>query len=316
MSDNNKKFAVLIDSDNSSHNYLKTVFDELAKYGTATYRRAYGDWTQSANQNWKNDLLNFSITPMQQYAYTTGKNSTDSAMIIDAMDILYGDNVDGFCLVSSDSDFTKLAMRLREAGKEVIGMGRQQTPKSFTNACSRFVFLDVIGMQTENAQSEDKKTDEGKKSSAKRSQKQSASKTPAANESDKSKKSTRSKAQGKADGSKADGAKAPSSKGEAAPEALKAEAETDRSPAQSADNNIPDKKTMKKVIESIINDNSDDEGWIAAAFLGTVISRNYPAFDCRNYNFPKFKSLLKDWGFVVEERESNGSKVLYVKNKN
>lgn len=139
-----KKFAILIDGDNSTKKYIKTIMDEVAKVGTATYKRAYADWTDPRNSSWKEALLGYSITPMQQYAYTKGKNATDSAMIIDAMDILYKDNVDGFCLVSSDSDFTRLAARLREAGMEVIGMGEQKTPQPFVRSCSMFKYLDLI----------------------------------------------------------------------------------------------------------------------------------------------------------------------------
>ena len=124
-----KKFALLIDADNTSSKYIKTIVDEITNLGITTYRRIYGDWTSPNLQNWKETLLEYSITPMQQYGYTTGKNSTDSAMIIDAMDILYAGHVDGFCLVSSDSDFTKLAMRLREAGKKGIRPGEKKKPR-------------------------------------------------------------------------------------------------------------------------------------------------------------------------------------------
>ena len=116
LSMEDKKFAILIDGDNTSSKYIKTIIDEVAKIGDATYKRIYGDWTKPDLDSWKKILLKYSITPMQQYSYTTGKNATDSAMIIDAMDILYAEKVDGFCLVSSDSDFTRLATRLREAG--------------------------------------------------------------------------------------------------------------------------------------------------------------------------------------------------------
>lgn len=137
------KYAVLIDADNTSQKYLKTIFDLITNEGVVTYRRIYGDFTSENLENYKEYILNYSLTPVQQFAYTSGKNATDSAMIIDAMDILYQGNVDGFCLVSSDSDFTKLASRLRESGKNVIGMGRDQTPKAFVNACNEFKFLDL-----------------------------------------------------------------------------------------------------------------------------------------------------------------------------
>lgn len=139
-----KRFAVLIDADNISHRYINYILAELARDGTATYKRIYGDWTSPEMKAWKQVLLENSIIPMQQYSYVNGKNATDSAMIIDAMDILYTGNVDGFCLVSSDSDFTRLAARLREAGKEVIGMGERKTPEVFINACNKFRYLEVL----------------------------------------------------------------------------------------------------------------------------------------------------------------------------
>jgi uncharacterized LabA/DUF88 family protein len=141
---NDKKFAILIDADNTSDKYLKVIFDEATKEGVLTYKRIYGDWTSQNMQHWKDSLLEYSINPIQQYAYTKGKNATDSAMIIDAMDILYTSTLDGFVLVSSDSDFTRLAARLKESGKIVIGMGKQQTPKPFVSACSKFMYIDIL----------------------------------------------------------------------------------------------------------------------------------------------------------------------------
>ena len=139
-----KMFAVLIDSDNVSPKYIKYIFDEISNYGIATYKRIYGDWTSNSKGNWKNIALENSIMPIQQYSYTTGKNATDSSMIIDAMDILYSNHVDGFCLVSSDSDFTRLAARLRESGMMVIGMGEKKTPKPFSSACNIFKYLESL----------------------------------------------------------------------------------------------------------------------------------------------------------------------------
>lgn len=139
-----KRFAILIDADNISADYIKIILDEISNRGVATYKRIYGDWTNPKLAKWKQILLDYSITPMQQYCYTTGKNSTDSAMIIDAMDILYTQKVDGFCLATSDSDFTKLASRLRESGMTVIGMGESKTPRPFISACDEFKFIDKI----------------------------------------------------------------------------------------------------------------------------------------------------------------------------
>jgi len=138
------KIAVLIDADNVSDKYVKVIFDEVNNHGTATYKRIYGDWTKTQFSQWKSVLLNYSISPIQQYAYTIGKNATDAALIIDAMDILYSGQVDGFCIVSSDSDFTRLASRLREAGKYVLGMGEKKTPVPFISACEKFKYLEVL----------------------------------------------------------------------------------------------------------------------------------------------------------------------------
>lgn len=146
-----KKIAVLIDADNVSEKYIKYIIDEISNHGTPTYKRIYGDWTKPQLAPWKNVLLNYSITPIQQYSYTTGKNATDAALIIDAMDILYSHNVDGFCIVSSDSDFTKLAARLREAGMYVIGMGEKKTPTPFISACEKFKYLEVLASMASNS---------------------------------------------------------------------------------------------------------------------------------------------------------------------
>lgn len=138
------RYAVLIDADNVAAKYTKYILDEVSNYGVVTYKRVYGDWTRPNLAGWKNMALDNAITPIQQYSYTTGKNATDSAMIIDAMDILYSHNVDGFCIVSSDSDFTRLAIRLRESGIHVIGMGERKTPKPFSTACNAFKYLEIL----------------------------------------------------------------------------------------------------------------------------------------------------------------------------
>lgn len=141
---NENKLAVLIDADNISSRYIKNLLMEISRYGTPTIKRIYGDWTKPELSGWKNSLLEHAITPIQQYGYTSGKNSTDSAMIIDTMDILYTTAVDGFCIVSSDSDFTRLAIRLRESGKLVYGIGERKTPGSFIAACSRFIYIEIL----------------------------------------------------------------------------------------------------------------------------------------------------------------------------
>ena len=138
------RLAVLIDADNVPYSNVKGMLAEIAKYGTPTFKRIYGDWTKPTVAGWKSVLLESAITPVQQYSYTSGKNATDSAMIIDAMDILYTGRVDGFCIVSSDSDFTRLAIRLREAGMKVFGIGEKKTPTPFIAACDKFIYLEII----------------------------------------------------------------------------------------------------------------------------------------------------------------------------
>jgi hypothetical protein len=147
------KLAVLIDGDNIPSAYVKEMMEEIAKYGNPTIKRIYGDWTKPILSKWKNLLLENAITPVQQYAYTSGKNATDSAMIIDAMDILYEGKVNGFCLVSSDSDFTRLATRLREAGMNVIGIGERKTPEPFIVACDRFIYIEILRHRLKESES-------------------------------------------------------------------------------------------------------------------------------------------------------------------
>jgi hypothetical protein len=152
--DNTKdlKLAVLIDADNVPYANVKGMLEEIAKYGTPTFKRIYGDWTKPTLTGWKTVLLENAITPIQQYAYTSGKNATDAALIIDAMDILYTGNVDGFCIISSDSDFTRLATRLREAGKQVFGMGEKKTPKPFIASCNKFIYIEILPKEMPEAE--------------------------------------------------------------------------------------------------------------------------------------------------------------------
>ncbi|MDD7769467.1 NYN domain-containing protein [Suipraeoptans intestinalis] len=151
-------YALLIDADNVSAKYIKHILTELSKYGIITYKRIYGDWTNTQHSSWKEELLTNSITPIQQFSYTQGKNATDSAMIIDAMDILYTNDVDGFCIVSSDSDFTRLVSRIRESGKKVIGMGENKTPEPFRKACDKFTILENLLSEADPGQAKSEKT--------------------------------------------------------------------------------------------------------------------------------------------------------------
>lgn len=150
--DGQRRLAVLIDADNAQASIIEGLLAEIARYGVASVKRIYGDWTSTHTGQWKKCLLKHSINPVQQFPYTSGKNATDSAMIIDAMDLLYTDRFDGFCIVSSDSDFTRLAQRLREEGLMVFGFGEKKTPDSFVAACDKFVYTEVLRRQAESAQ--------------------------------------------------------------------------------------------------------------------------------------------------------------------
>jgi Fe-S-cluster formation regulator IscX/YfhJ len=161
------KFAVLIDADNVPYANVKEMFEEIAKYGTPTFKRIYADWTKPTVSGWKKVLLENAITPVQQYSYSTGKNASDSALIIDAMDILYTGKVDGFCIVSSDSDFTRLATRLREAGMKVIGIGEKKTLNAFITACDKFIYIEILGGQSDNEHDKKETKTENEKKTAK-----------------------------------------------------------------------------------------------------------------------------------------------------
>jgi len=151
------KLAVLIDADNTQPGIIEGLLDEVSKYGIASVKRIYGDWTSTNLRSWKDRLLEYAIQPIQQFAYTAGKNATDSAMIIDAMDLLYTEKLDGFCIVSSDSDFTRLAARLRESGRIVYGFGEKKTPRAFVSVCDKFIYTEILKENQEETEDEDSK---------------------------------------------------------------------------------------------------------------------------------------------------------------
>lgn len=230
------KIAVLIDADNVSEKYVKVLFDEINNHGFPTYKRIYGDWTKPQLAQWKGVLLNYSISPIQQYAYTTGKNATDSALIIDAMDILYSQNVDGFCIVSSDSDFTRLASRLREAGKFVIGMGEKKTPPAFISACEKFKYLDVL-LEASKPVKEPKKVAEEKEP-------------------------------------------------------------------------LPNTTLLVETLKTIINENSDEDGWAFLGEIGSILSKRMPDFDTRNYGFQKLTPLVSSLKmFEIQSRKTSNPNI-------
>ena len=158
MADNQARLAVLIDADNAQASIVEELLGEIAQYGVASVKRIYGDWTDTRLKGWKSALLEHGINPVQQFAYTTGKNATDSALIIDAMDLLYTDKLDGFCIVSSDSDFTRLASRIRESGLKVYGFGEKKTPKAFMSACDKFIYTEILRKCDEPSETKQKRT--------------------------------------------------------------------------------------------------------------------------------------------------------------
>ena len=258
------KFAILIDADNISEKYIKIILDETAKSGIATYKRIYGDWTNPQLSSWKRVLLDNSIIPIQQYGYTTGKSATDSAMIIDAMDILYTGGVDGFCLASSDSDFTRLAARLRESGMQVIGMGESKTPKAFISACNQFKYLDIL---LSSSQEEPETVTEP--------------------------------------------ADLPSAESEKAVAVKKNRSQSKRTkqkkqePEPQPQTNL---KTIKKAILSLVEECSDDDGWIFSAELGNQLAKRFHDFDVRNFGFSKFTPFINSLGmFDVKRNQANSN---------
>ena len=263
------RFAILIDADNISDKYIEIILDEASNAGVATYKRIYGDWTSSRLASWKGVLLENSIIPMQQYSYTAGKNSTDSAMIIDAMDILYSGTVDGFCIVSSDSDFTRLAARLRESGMQVIGMGEEKTPEPFISACNQFKYLDLLYAQRREEE--------------------------------------------RAEAAAAERASRANRPGRHA-QALMAEASEETADEQGGTPQSQRKRSLQRVrqtINAIIDQFSDDDGWISSDKLGDQLARRLPDFDVRNFGFRKLTSFVKSLGtyeFRSERNEGGGSK--------
>ena len=279
-----KKFAVLVDADNVSDKYIKVILDEISKDGIATYKRIYGDWTKPTLVSWKNVLLDNSILPIQQYNYTTGKNSTDSAMIIDAMDILYSGQVDGFCIVSSDSDFTRLAARLRESGMMVVGMGEKKTPKSFISACNLFKYLDIL-TAAERKAGGIKKQEERKQQEKPKEQ----------------------KSQPKAAQSVLPAAKVEEFK-PCGPDFQRPDASEPQT----------DLETIKEAIKLIVAENSDEDDWMFIGTIGSLLVKRYPDFDVRNFGYPKLTPFIKSLGlFEIKSvrTNENGSQLIYIKLK-
>ncbi len=296
-----KRFALLIDADNIGSQYIKAIMEEITNEGIVTYKRIYGDWTSPSLKPWKDVLLEYSITPMQQYSYTAGKNATDSAMIIDAMDILYSGKVDGFCLASSDSDFTKLAARLREAGMVVIGMGKKQTPRPFVSACSKFKYIDIISDEHEEPDMPEDPTADEKPSRISTQENSGSGST---------KKNTapRQKRERKSDivTLRQHPATAPSAHTE---------------PARPESSQTPERE-VKASIRKFIDENSEEnDGWVLISLIGNLLQKKYSDFDPKNYGYKKMMDLLQAWDFEIKRFQDPNNKanpsgyIMYVKDK-
>ena len=285
-----QKIALLIDSDNISAKYIKYILDEISQYGIVTYKRIYGDWTSPQTTSWKKELLENSINPIQQFSNTTGKNATDSALIIDAMDILYTNRVDAFCIVSSDSDFTRLASRLRESGMGVIGMGEKKTPQSFRAACTKFTTLDILldhDLQLKSGEEiQDVIVPEEMLSKA--------------NEMQTLDKKKNQKVADKA------------VTGKSKPDAIKKQ--------EKEGEEEPDSTIYKHVIESaivtIITENANKGHDTELGEIGSRLVKNYPDFDVRNYGYSLLSKFLEEFKIFNLKKKNNSITVEITDNSN
>ena len=240
MAHDSTKLAVLIDADNARPAIVEGLLAEVAKYGTAHVKRIYGDWTKPDLNGWKDVLLRHSIQPIQQFRYTVGKNATDSAMIIDAMDLLYSARFDGFCIVSSDSDFTRLASRIRESGLTVYGFGERKTPEPFRTACDKFIYTEVL--------------------------------------------------------------------------AGTAETEAEAAPKPRTAKELRGDTRLMNLLRGAIEAASDEAGWASLGTVGSIVNKQTPDFDPRNYGYAKLSGLIKGIGlFETEERHIGNGKHLYLR---
>lgn len=290
--------ALLIDSDNVSPRYISGILSELSKYGKITIRRMYGDWSQDRLHSWMRCSSRFSLTPVMQPNNTPGKNASDIGLIIDAMDILYTGDVQGFCLVSSDGDFNKLATRLREAGKFVIGMGEKKTPESFRASCERFIFLDVIdaGDSGNQRDSADPYGYSNSQFYSAESSSGSSSESPGRGVSAQTA-SRRKRA--------AVSEPAVSYKASPAPSKVQEEPEVDQDFDSDSEASFTDKATIEAAIVSIITDNNAEGKETGLGEIGSRLVKIFPDFDVRNYHYSKLSEYLKDFpSLKVENRDS------------
>jgi uncharacterized protein (TIGR00288 family) len=274
------RIAVLIDCDNVSATHAGAVLEELATYGTPTIKRAYGDWTTNQLGGWKNELNRLAVQPVQQFSYTTGKNSTDSALIIDAMDLLWMGNVEAFALVSSDSDFTRLATRLRESGKRVIGLGERKTPASLRNAVDQFIYLELLG-DGEAAGAAEPTTGGSTGASAR----------------------SRSRRAQTAAGT---GTAAGTTAATGVPEAAAATADTAETGNGEAE---APRINLESALVKAVNATSNDDGWAGLSRVGQHLSRAHVDFDPRDFGHQKLSTLVAEQPYLEHRTEGGRMQV-------
>lgn len=300
------RLAVLIDADNVPYANIKEMLEEIAKYGTPTFKRIYADWTKPTVSGWKTVLLENAITPVQQYSYTTGKNATDSAMIIDAMDILYTDRVDGFCIVSSDSDFTRLATRLREAGMKVFGLGERKTPVAFISACDKFIYIEILKKESPllpkpvpviaGAAVKPRPGPGGRV--------------------------TQTVAKGRGKGREQDparpenGIKEIDTRGTGDTDTHERTSGREPETIRQFESIRKIDNDLVKLISDSINDLAGEDGWAFLGEVGTLLLKKKPDFDPRNYGFKKLVPLIKSINqFEIDERNTGKNMLAYVRVK-
>ena len=292
--------ALLIDCDNISAKYIPTIISELSKYGKITIRRMYGDWSQDRLRSWLACSAGYSLTPIMQPNNTPGKNASDIGLIIDAMDTLYSNSVDGFCIVSSDGDFNRLAARLREAGKVVIGMGERKTPESFRVSCERFIFLDVISESSDTDSDEVGSSSRSKNSRRKRTNGNGAGSATGGKNTAAAFSGSSSGKDGSAGSSTSSGAASPAEEHTNAPASSPEDTED-----SDTESNFTSVEEIEAAITKMITDNAADGRETGLGEVGSRLTKLFPDFDIRNYHYSKLSEFLKDLpSLTVTTRDS------------
>jgi uncharacterized LabA/DUF88 family protein len=295
-SESTARLAVLIDADNAQPAIAERLLAEVAKYGTAHVKRAYGDWTRTNLKGWKDELLAQSIQPVQQFAYTRGKNATDAAMVIDAMDLLYSGRFDGFCLVSSDSDFTRLASRLRESGLTVYGFGERKTPKPFVAACDKFIYTENLAFAEADDDDDDIGDDVAGDGAA----------------------GTGEGGETAASGAGSAGAEAEAGAGAGAARSAKAAAAKPGKPRRATAAQLKSDTSLVSWLRNAMEAASDDDGWATLSAVGAILTKQRPDFDSRSYGYAKLSDLIEATTLFETERRApaDGKQaIIYLRDK-